>query len=1156
MPKTKLTHLASGGSNKKSKARIKFKMIHKNIDISQKNTFYRDQDNDVEFIGTVVRIRSTETVTINPGLPVSRAQAESAHPTNSCFWLEGLSRLLTDEEIGRTTFTGWNFKKFKDGDESYLGLSPQKQIKLTNDSLSFSIQGTFRLSGGQPTNSNTPLDTNLTMAYYNVKDLDSRFEPSFPVFLINGPNGKSLHSVLRASFAAGNPAQVESSTSRRINNSLKFFLSRIDKTHNVYAGIDTRIQVSFNYARDETIPTYWQMCTLNTARDSRYFNLAVDPQTPTGWQVEAHRNDKGSDPHWALKPKENQQIVEKGVKDEAVFDFTKVVCDTNPGITDLIICYAGIPPFEDGFFILKINKTPEVSISKFSASPSTIYGPGGQVNLSWTVERAGSVSLYIDEDDPISLGNVTSYNYSIDNDTKFKLVAFDQSHSEVKATSEITVRVIQPPIIRSFSVTPQMLSSLPGKVDASWDVFDSSEVTINGMIQASSGNLPFTVNADKMMIRLTAAAAMDLSKVIHSFVSVLGSVLHEEKIIDFAPYRDVGGVGSFADEWIFVSTDSEGNILNLSDPSNPSAHTDILGESAITVLHKLYDNAVITYSPTVGPVGFNVNNLKVTLSGAWSFYQYIFPYAMMCLAAANDKWICAKGTYDDRWDSGQTDRIDLFGLSHILMPKHIMSKQYGRVFSAVGSPDGRYLFVSFISLDWSSSGLEIFDLSDLANPTSTTISRGDLANLASMAITEDSKFLFAASDRSLQVFNMEDLSNFRRLSSTWTPYTNMQILLSKDNHSLYLGGKEYSPQQQILWPATLSLYNISKPAQPTLFQEMKIPRKSGSYYMSLVEVGGGRHIYASGENSLTVFARSLFSQGPAFPVGGVPTAFAMSSDGSRVAVVAANLKHLTVFDLSGTVIPSPTSISLSSAPAHAAILSDDRVVVVPANQNQLVITTPSPISIDLEFQPDFVATASMGLMAFAAGEGLLGIIDCEGARLQHRFELGTDATVKHIFISPGIDEIYVFLENGEQASALVLFEFKTDHCKFEKTKSIPLSFNITGITYVRNLNKFFIVDHANKILTLDLDDLDATPGELASPKLNSPADITAFPGDQWVLVTNSGNKEVLVLDISDGTSLKFVHAFEMGASLGDIVVDGHGRILVANLDDSNVTVLY
>lgn len=92
---------------------------------------------------------------------------------------------------------------------------------------------------------------------------------------------------------------------------------------------------------------------------------------------------------------------------------------------------------------LKVVDASLASIETFAASPMTVEEGGGQVVITWQVERALRVTLQIGDAEPVNVDPLgASMDTFISEDTEIKLRAFDSNGKDTVQT--ITVKVRQP----------------------------------------------------------------------------------------------------------------------------------------------------------------------------------------------------------------------------------------------------------------------------------------------------------------------------------------------------------------------------------------------------------------------------------------------------------------------------------------------------------------------------------------------------------------------------------------------------------------------------------------------------------------------------------------------------------------------------------------
>lgn len=133
-----------------------------------------------------------------------------------------------------------------------------------------------------------------------------------------------------------------------------------------------------------------------------------------------------NNPIWEITPSMPDAF---GTQENAIvlLSLANMVTNTLAGTTDVYVAYSGLPGYSDASFRLPLQKVPQVAISSFTASPTTVDGTQlpAAVTLSYTVSNATYVSIVnAGYSTPVAQSPFTTkVPVSIDGATEFTLIA-------------------------------------------------------------------------------------------------------------------------------------------------------------------------------------------------------------------------------------------------------------------------------------------------------------------------------------------------------------------------------------------------------------------------------------------------------------------------------------------------------------------------------------------------------------------------------------------------------------------------------------------------------------------------------------------------------------------------------------------------------------
>ena len=218
-------------------------------------------------------------------------------------------------------------------------------------------------------------------------------------------------------------------------------------------------------------------------------------------------------------------------------------------------------PGGSGTASLTVTALPRPTITNFDASPSMITA-GESSTLSWSIADAEGLSI----DNGIGAVTGDSKTVSPASTTTYHLTA---TGNGVSATREVIVTVVQPPVINSFSATPNPFDA-GGCFDLNWATTNAITASLsNGLGTVAPSGGPFHVCGwqSSATITLTArnAAGRETSSSIFVALAnrapVLGAIgnktINEGSLLTFT----------------VSATDPDGNALTYSASGLPSGAT-------------------------------------------------------------------------------------------------------------------------------------------------------------------------------------------------------------------------------------------------------------------------------------------------------------------------------------------------------------------------------------------------------------------------------------------------------------------------------------------------------------------------------------------------------------------------------------------------------
>ncbi|WP_437324926.1 hypothetical protein [Sorangium sp. So ce381] len=441
--------------------------------------------------------------------PVPEEQVARGGPT--ALYLT-FGALFSASELGefQVSAPGWNAAFFRD-DVANWGLTPTDDLVLA-DEASIAIVLTNVIASGQPA------PGTVTVDYYNAGAID---DDSCAAALLreNPPSGQRDLS-LNVGFVDDSTVFLTRDANNPITNTLVFHLSNPSPTTPIVSpgtppGPSPPVFLLFFVC--EEAPGYGALTTRARAADVQVKLAQVYADR---WSVEP--GPPGDTPTWRLLPL-TPEILGVGSAASAEFTIENLVSELSPGITQLYIQYSNIPGYNDGAFVLSVEKRlPTPGILRFINTTPDIINQGDPVTLAWQTFGVSRLDLSYEIDG-------TTYRHSAPGDLSFSqmysplplpvesityyLDAYDGSgHKVAGAYVPITVR-LPPVVIHAFQVdvNPVDLQHGPQTVTLSWDVANAVSIEIEGIGKVVGTSLRVQVSATQMFVlRAFGRGAADL----------------------------------------------------------------------------------------------------------------------------------------------------------------------------------------------------------------------------------------------------------------------------------------------------------------------------------------------------------------------------------------------------------------------------------------------------------------------------------------------------------------------------------------------------------------------------------------------------------------------------------------------------------------------
>jgi YVTN family beta-propeller protein len=379
---------------------------------------------------------------------------------------------------------GWTFQTFPS--QNMVGMTPASGSSLTlgtgaSGTLSIGILGIVL-----PAALNSP-QIQLYLSYYGIPNVGGTYL-GIPVALQNAPSGgQNLAQAIIATVTGG--AVVNSIPP--LLKAENLFSLQFAGTQNVQAqaGAKTLFTVAFVYGEASDPYGYGALTDLTNGG----FIQVQAGLNASPWNIKQHISQQAVT--WTLQPPDGQPIIGSGVQSVVQFNFLNVVTTYVAGPTLMLISYTGVPGYQDGTFVVVMEKVAHAQIKSLQVSPNPTYfganGDNPEVDVSWVANDAPLGLMLTQNYQPNPVSGTHTKTHLTTESTTFTLIATGAAGS-VPNTDSATATAIALPVINSFTGTPTEVyaGSLSHDVSCAWAVSSNAGVTLNSTGNAFSGQ-PF-----------------------------------------------------------------------------------------------------------------------------------------------------------------------------------------------------------------------------------------------------------------------------------------------------------------------------------------------------------------------------------------------------------------------------------------------------------------------------------------------------------------------------------------------------------------------------------------------------------------------------------------------------------------------------------------
>lgn len=442
------------------------------------NTIYITTDKTVNKLVLGVTT-DTDGVKFAPGTPVPQKQAGTA--TGSLLYLDLTNLQLTDAEFGLLTFDapGWTITPYPE--DQQLCLTPES----STGTVTLGKGGALSLGVDQLTITNPPsgATVQLTVTCYRIGEVTlgnmGRLVSLAPTLQQAPSGGGNLHDAIAVSVA--DPGIVCSTDEYPdVANTLRLILLPGTAPH-AAAKAGTTFTLSFVYADPKVDPEGYGALT-STAAAMRF--AVIRGAGASSWG-QADPKDQ-ENPAWLFTPPAGPLLPPTG---SAQIEMSSIVTSFQPGPTMLILSYSGVEGYDDGSFVVPLEKYGHASISQLGVSPNpSILGDDHQaaIDISWTTAYAPTLTLGYDD-----VSGQTDEPTTIHGRTQFTLIAEGPTPSGTpnRATRDVTADVL--PVIDEFVAEPFALyaKDFGRQVRLSWNVNTNGNVRLQSSVDGPDPNL-------------------------------------------------------------------------------------------------------------------------------------------------------------------------------------------------------------------------------------------------------------------------------------------------------------------------------------------------------------------------------------------------------------------------------------------------------------------------------------------------------------------------------------------------------------------------------------------------------------------------------------------------------------------------------------------
>jgi len=417
------------------------------------------------------------SVTLSPGTIPDPTTPPS---TGTTLYLD-LSGLQLSASVWSTmTFAGkgWTFQTFPS--QGVVGMTPTTSIPLTSGT-----SGAIAITIGGlvvPAALPTP-QVQIYASYYGVPTVTGNYI-SFAVAVRNRPDdtSKNLADALGVTLSANG---IVNSIMPLLQAGNLFSLQFVSQQQaQVQAGPNTLFSVTFAYGAPTDRYGFGALTDVGNAQQIKVLPGVNAAQ----WTI--NDNPGAQSPYWTLQPPNGAPIVGTGVQSIVGIDFSNIVTTYQPGPTVMLVSYADVPGYQDGTFVLVLNKVAHAQVSALAVTPNPAHFSHGsaKVTVSWTTAGAQILELTQNGQTTPVTGETQTTTVLEAERTVFTLKATGAPGTVANEDYQ-TVSAIALPVINSFTGAPTEIYSGSLSHDArfAWAVDSIDGVKLSSTGDAFSG---------------------------------------------------------------------------------------------------------------------------------------------------------------------------------------------------------------------------------------------------------------------------------------------------------------------------------------------------------------------------------------------------------------------------------------------------------------------------------------------------------------------------------------------------------------------------------------------------------------------------------------------------------------------------------------------